>query len=87
MRTLITGMILGAAATAIFGLGYAIAEQRAGRPFTTEGWDRIRNTCDVRIGYGSLTSGNRCFFNQVMTGADGNYIYCADVRVTCYQPQ
>lgn len=41
------------------------------------------SSCQVDIGFGQRSIGNRCQNGQVMTGADDNYIYCSTIRVTC----
>ena len=39
--------------------------------------------CSAAAGFGRLTGGSRCFSGEVMTGQSGDYIYCADIIVTC----
>ena len=39
--------------------------------------------CQAVAGYPRMTGGGRCFSGEVMTGTWDNYIYCADIRVTC----
>lgn len=83
MKSLIKGILIGSCITGIFAFGYAMADRHEEGTYTIEGMDNIQNYCSVRIGYGSLNSGNRCFRNEVMTGYDGSYLYCADISVTC----
>lgn len=57
-----------------FGVSYARHETN----------DSAKQYCDVEYSMGHLTAGNRCYFNEVMTGVESNgYIYCTQIKVNC----
>lgn len=39
--------------------------------------------CRVDVGIPRITGGTECYYNRVMTGYRNDYLYCADLTVTC----
>ena len=77
-----TGLVAGAALTAAALVGYAYGADRAVTPEDVEA-SLEANYCRVRVGYGSLTPGDQCRYNQVQVGTRSGYLLCADIEVTC----
>lgn len=75
--SIVSGMIGAGLMTLIFQPSYADQLSERATEMLNNG------TCDVDVDYGRMTFGPRCYSNEVMTGQDGDYIYCARVQVTC----
>lgn len=76
MKGFAQGLIVGAAVTAAALVGYAYGQSNE--------QDLLESgQCRVQVGYGHMTGDYMCRFNQVQVGQQNNYIYCADVTVSC----
>lgn len=63
--------------------GVATAEAEKEPPLTVN-TDYVQ--CQVRPGFGHITSGGRCFYNEVMTGIESTnplMVRCADLQAQC----
>jgi hypothetical protein len=87
MTQLIKGMIIGAAVTAAALGGYAFGtnQDQSDLPDFVDVADLERGNCDVRVGFGRMTPGDECRFNQVVVGSRSGYLLCADIQVSCQQ--
>ena len=84
MRSFIKGMVLGAAVAAAALVGYAYGSSTApAEGSQTEANQAESGRCDVQVGFGRMTAGSECRFDQVMVGVRSEYILCADVEVQC----
>ncbi len=87
MKAFIKGSLLGAALTAMAVGGYAYGTNQSNQSTVRQGKvaapSEVAGRCDVRVGYGRVTGGNDCFYNEVMVGTRSGLILCADVTVTC----
>jgi len=45
--------------------------------------EAVRVDCEVRVSYPSPSFGTKCYFDDVMTGYDGDRIYCSRLEVYC----
>lgn len=79
LKPFVQGVVFGGALVAAFAVGYAYANQEKmpSNPQIEAG------NCSVRVGYGRITTGDRCFMDEVMVGTRGDYLLCADVTVNC----
>ena len=80
------GLVLGVSISAagLFGYAYGTNEDRSTEPLHVQAREASGHaSCDVQVGWGQLTPGDQCRFDQVMVGVRDNYILCADVEVTC----
>ena len=86
MRTFISGMILGGSVVAAGLVGYAYGSDRepqAAGPDSVDVRPIEAGNCDVQVGFGRLTRGDECRFDQVMVGSRSGYILCSDLQVSC----
>ena len=81
MKTVIISAISGAIGAGLmlsfFQPSYAEQVSERARTMIQDG------SCQVNVDYGRMNLGPRCFRNEVMTGHEGDYIYCANIQVTC----
>jgi hypothetical protein len=82
--TFIIGLGIGCAAALVLPL-QAQNQRDTQRPLLIGQVNRlINNYCSVFVGRGSISVGRRCPTNEVMTGFDGQYLYCGDITVQCF---
>lgn len=77
--SVISGFIGAALMTHIFQPSYAEQISERAKEMLEEG------ACNVDVDFGRMTFSPRCYSNEVMTGTEGDYIYCAKIQVTCNQ--
>jgi len=84
MRSYLKGFITAAILFSLAGFAVNLVADDDSMTYLEDSLNEFVNqNCDVQVGYGFTTAGRKCNFDRVMTGYDGNYIYCSDVTVRC----
>ena len=84
MTRFIQGILVGVILA--LGLGFTVAvvaDDQTKAHLAETLTDVVTQYCDVDVGYGRRSVSSTCSFNRVMSGFDGEYIYCSDVEVRC----
>ena len=86
MKNAWTGFLMGIALAGVAGMGYGYADQNIKKgSYTLQEFNKdTRQNCRININRGFRTVGQQCYYGDVMTGFDGDYIYCASPRIQCY---
>ena len=84
MKDYLKGFMTAVILFAVAGFTAGVVANDDTRQFVNEAFTNfVKDNCDVDVGYGYMTAGRTCRFGRVMTGFDGQSIYCSDVRVSC----
>lgn len=79
MKTFWKGALVGGGVTAAAMFGYVVGTSAHAQQGATP-----KTTCDIEVGYGELTAGTQCNFNQVMVGTENGDLLCASLTTNCF---
>ena len=87
MKLFLQGIMVGGAVVGAFTFGYAQASNTTRSAAEEFGEPTVQSieagNCAVKVGYGRMTYGDRCYRGEVMVGARDGYLLCSEVQVSC----